>query len=373
VTYFNAALVGTEVQYARKQAQVRTAKVANEGEGEGESGHATIKACHIPIERRRDLITRVFTRVATFCVSGNGIKALVVVIFAALGTLGGMGTSELKEGLLATDLFPDDSYLVSFLHQMNTNYAHLGTSVSINLPALDYSSADTATAIESLTQVLEISPTISHAYPTTSVWRSFRHASSSMGVVVSPQNKTLLLRAFLGLDYLIYDGAERVSSPLPPLFVGAGRAFQGDVAFANTSTSTSAALSLPAIVASRLRADHLSYIDSMDHLNAMKTLRSEIREAVVQSPALSKDDGDVFPYSARYVVYEQYDIVGAEAMTSLWTSALAVLAVLLIFMHAACAIIVFLTVALIDVMLLGWLVLMNLRINSVTTGRWRSQ
>uniref|UniRef100_A0A7S2IXU5 SSD domain-containing protein n=1 Tax=Haptolina brevifila TaxID=156173 RepID=A0A7S2IXU5_9EUKA len=164
------------------------------------------------------------------------------------------------------------------------------------------------------------------------------------------------------------DGASLSSAYIPPAkywnwldqFVKdapLGGIFNSELVWVNNATVRTPAENALGLHASRMRLTYTGMSDASSQVSSMRTLRTDVEAAKF---------GSTYPYMFMYLYYEQYAIIGREALLNLGLALVAVVAItLIIIANVGATVLVTVCVILVDIDILGLLWWWGLSIDSV--------
>ncbi|GMH32426.1 hypothetical protein BSKO_00260 [Bryopsis sp. KO-2023] len=249
------------------------------------------------------------------------VKAIVLIAFSGVTGLAAWGTSGMKVDADLNNFVPANSHIHSFDATRAVYFPSVGDQTAVYVDEVSFTDPATWDQMSVLSDAFSSDPFVEDA-SITSWFKAFQRMVNSTGDV-TPLNFHPKL-----IEWLDKDAS-----------AGGGSAFKTDIVF-NEDRSR--------IESCRLRGNHIRVKSSRDHVLAMDSLRLSIKP--VEFPAGT----NCFVFSDHYLVYEQFKVMGKEALVNVGLALLMVLTVvMLLLMNVRAAIFTWINIALAIMELVG--------------------
>eukprot|EP00004_Rigifila_ramosa_P003663 TRINITY_DN1390_c0_g1_i1.p1 TRINITY_DN1390_c0_g1~~TRINITY_DN1390_c0_g1_i1.p1 ORF type:complete len:911 (+),score=232.44 TRINITY_DN1390_c0_g1_i1:102-2735(+) len=272
-------------------------------------------------------------------------KVFIMVLFSCLLGLGGWGISNLQEGLDLKDVVSDDSYYSEFYRLTSDFFDKYGPPLNIVIEeGVTYSNPfqrqelrDLAVDIRALPEVADLQPTYIFDF-----YEEFVRTSLN---ITLPENDEVGYFAYM-------DTFLNLQNP-PGSGVRPFGALQYDATFERNGNGV-----IQRCISSRMRTYHVAtLVKSAELIEALDGTRDVCAKY---------EDIPSFPFAVEYIVWDSFSEVRQECVQNLFISFLCVWAVLLLLLHPWAAFLVVFTIAMMDVLIMAWIPLFGLELNSVT-------
>ena len=248
-------------------------------------------------------------------------RILVILIFVGITGLFGYLFSTVKDGNRLQDVFLDSSYLSQYMTVSEQKFPAAGALAEVVINDVDWADATVEANINEMATRLGSDPYIVTG-SVLSVWTYFTAWKTSQTIGASDTVHSLM-SSFL------------VSNPL----------FVNDVKFNSANE----------IESIRMHMRHFSSSEATTLMDSLANARD-----IIDSYGY-----DAYPYAIEYIMWESYFITRTETVMSMIYSGICVFGVLLLTAHPLNAVIVTIMIVMIDVVLLGWLKVVDLTFSAI--------
>ena len=296
------------------------------------SGHVGHKKRETAAPEYSGAMSRLIDTYYTPLILGPAVRALTFVFFLILLGVAIFGSTRIVNEFSATDVAPDDSYIVPYIDLSTDLFSHIGEGVFVVVRDVEYHDEnDAARARRLAEELLDVSDVLEG--PVSFWYLDFVDGYLPQAFPAdTPMSEELFYAALQSF----------LQTPQGAFYVR-------DISFADSSNRT--------IVASRMHTRFIPTVSNSRRAELMVDARDDVNSF----------DVDAFPFSGNFVFYEQFLNVEGEVLTNLIAAGAAVFVVtLIILIHPGTALIILAILVSINFGILGSMPMWGVRLNSVS-------